>query len=314
MNYSTYAPFFSRFLLCKSQTMIRLNSTEIHAWANEPRSSPMFKMKSQESRLPGSNASVPGACANLARVLCRGIVAAFLFCAIAFTAFGQTPVLTQHNDVSRTGQNTTETILNTTNVNVSQFGKLFSLPTDGQVYAQPLYVPGVTIGGVTHNVLIVATENDRVYAFDADSNTGINSAPLWKASLVDAVHGAGAGETPLNSATTTGCDNVQPLIGISSTPVIDLASKTIYVEGKSTNGSSYFARLHALDLLTGNEKSPGPIQITATVAGTGDGSSNGYLAFDALHEQGRSGLLLMNGTIFIAFASHCDYSPFHGWL
>ena len=100
-------------------------------------------------------------------------------------------VLTQHNDNARTGQNTSETILNTSNVNTSKFGKLFSMPADGQVYAQPLYVPGVTINGGVHNVVILATENDSVYAYDADSS----GAPLWKASLVDAAHGAGAGET-----------------------------------------------------------------------------------------------------------------------
>ena len=125
-------------------------------------------------------------------------------------------------------------------------------------------------------------------------------------------------ETPLNSATTIGCTDMQPLIGITATPVIDPASKTIYVEAKSTDGLNYFHRLHALDLLTGNEKSPGPIKIAATVSGTGDGSTNGQLVFDSntmsLHQLARPGLLLMNGTIYIAFASHCDFSPYHGWL
>ncbi len=218
----------------------------------------------------------------------------------------------------RTGQNTTETILNTSNVNVNQFGKLFALPTDGQVYAQPLYVPGVKINGVTHNVLIVATEADSVYAYDADSIAGSNSAPLWKASLVDSAHGAGAGENPLNSATMVGCTDIQPNIGITATPVIDSASNTIYVEAASTNGTSFFHRLHALDLLTGDEKSPGPTQITATVAGTGDGSTGGQLQFNSLQQMARLGLLLVKGvsnsTIYVGFASHCDYSPFHGWL
>ncbi len=115
-------------------------------------------------------------------------------------------MLTQHNDNARTGQNTSETILNTTNVNTDQFGKLFAMPADGQVYAQPLYVPGVTINGGVHNVVIIATENDSVYAYDADSS----GAPLWKVSMVDAAHGAGADETALNSATTTGCTDMQP--------------------------------------------------------------------------------------------------------
>jgi len=241
----------------------------------------------------------------------RSIATAFLFCTFALSAFGQNAVLTQHNDVSRTGQNTTEPFLTTANVNVNQFGKLFALPTDGQVFAQPLYVPAVTINGATHNVLIITTEADSVYAFDADSNTGMNSTPLWKASL------AGAGEAPVNTAATIGCfDPAQT--GATSTPVIDPTSNTIYVESESTDGSNYFHRLHALDLLTGNEKAPGPIQIAATVAGTGDGSTNGQLVFDSanmsLHQLARPGLLLMNGTIYIAFASLCDAAPYHGWL
>jgi len=213
-------------------------------------------------------------------------------------------VLTQHNDNARTGQNTSETILNTTNVNTAQFGKLFAMPADGQVYAQPLYVPGVTIKGGVHNVVIIATENDSVYAYDADSG----GAPLWKASM------AGPGETPLNSAAVNLCSDLQPQVGITSTPVIDPTSKTIYVEAKSTDGTNYFHRLHALDLLTGNEKPPGPVPIAGSVPGTGDGSSNGLLAFDNFHHLNRPGLLLLNGRIYIAYASHCDSGPWHGWL
>ena len=235
-----------------------------------------------------------------------------LCCVVVMPAFGQTPVLTQHNDNARTGQNTSETILTTANVNTSQFGKLFALPVDGQVYAQPLYVPGVTINGGVHNVVVVATENDSVYAFDADSTSAVL---LWKtkASLVDAAHGAGAGETAATSAEIV-CGDLQPLVGITSTPVIDPTTKTIYVEAKSNNGISFIHRLHALDLLTGNEKSPGPVVIAATVSGTGDGSSNGELAFDNWHELNRPGLLLLNGTIYLAYGSHCDGSPYHGWL
>ena len=183
-------------------------------------------------------------------------VFAILFCVSAVPAFGQVSVLTQHNDNARTGQNTSETILTTANVNTGQFGKLFALPVDGQVYAQPLYVPGVTINGGVHNVVIIATENDSVYAFDADSTSAVL---LWntKASLVDAAHGAGAGETAATSAEIV-CGDLQPQVGITSTPVIDPTTKTIYVEAKSNNGTSYYLpRLHALDLLTGNEWPPG---------------------------------------------------------
>ena len=249
---------------------------------------------------------------HLDHILYGNFAVAFLFFVIVLSASAQSSVLTQHNDNARTGQNTSETILNTSNVNANEFGKLFAMPVDGQVYAQPLYVPGVTINGGVHNVVIIATENDSVYAYDADSTSAVL---LWKtkASLVDAAHGAGAGETALNSATTTGCGDM-PQVGITSTPVIDPTSKTIYVEAKSTNGTNYFHRLHALDLLTGNEKTPGPVVITGTVSGTGDGSSNGQLAFDNLHQLNRPGLLLLNGTIYLAYASHCDHSPYHGWL
>src|SRR5580704_15854825 len=249
-------------------------------------------------------------CFSLNRLLYSNVTAVFLFFVFVLSTSGQTAVLTQHNDNARTGQNTAETILNTGNVNANQFGKLFAMPTDGQVYAQPLYVPGVTIKGGVHNVVIIATENDSVYAYDAD----FGGAPLWKVSMVDAGHGAGTGETALNSATTTQCGDTQPSVGITSTPVIDPTSKTIYVEAKSTNGTNYFHRLHALDLLTGNEKTPGPVVITGTVSGTGDGSSNGQLAFDNLHQLNRPGLLLLNGTIYLAYASHCDFGPYHGWL
>jgi len=242
----------------------------------------------------------------------RSRAACLLTAAMAFTALhaaGQTSVLTQHNDVGRTGQNTNETILNTTNVNVSSFGQLFSLPVQGQVYAQPLYVYQVKINGVFHNVLIVATEEDNVYAFDADTP----AAPLWSASLVDQKHGAGAGETAVPSS-VIGCTDLLPSIGVTSTPVIDSVAGFIYVEAKSTDGTNFFHRLHALNLATGAESSQGPAVIAGTVSGTGDGSNNGQVTFDAFYENNRPGLLLLNGSVYIGFASHCDNGPYHGWL
>jgi hypothetical protein len=238
-----------------------------------------------------------------------GILAALILSTALATA-AQISVLTQHNDIGRTGQNTNETILNTSNVNVAHFAKLFSLPVAGQVYAQPLYVQNVTIAGTNHNVLIVATETDHVYAFDADTK----GPALWTASMVDQAHGAKSGEHSLQSSTTIGCTDLQPQIGISSTPVIDALAQTIYVEAKSQLGPTYIHRLHALDLTTGHEKAPGPVEINATVNGTGDGSQNGKIVFDQLHQHNRSGLLLLNGEIYIAFASHCDFGPYHGWL
>ena len=241
-----------------------------------------------------------------------------LFCAVvmsagASTVWSQASVLTQHNDNSRTGQNTNEIVLNPSNVNYSQFGKLFAQPVDGQVYAQPLYVPNVTIGGATHNVVIVATEADSVYAFDADSTSGSNSSPLWKASLIDMAHGAAAGATTVTSSNSN-CDLIQPTVGITSTPVIDATAGTIYVEAKSEENGTFLHRLHALDITTGAEKDSGPVVITTTVSGTGDGSSNGSLTFDALTQVSRSGLLLVNGSVYIAYASPCDVAPYHGWL
>ncbi len=171
--------------------------------------------------------------------LTRGRQCAIFVGAILATSpscVAQTSVLTQHNDNARTGLNPNETILTTSNVNVNQFGKLFSVKVDGQVYAQPLYVPNVVFpGNAIHNVLIVATENDSVYAFDADSNTGVNVNPLWQASLVDTAHGANPGEIPLKEATTVGCGDISPTIGVTSTPVIDITTTptpTIYVEAR----------------------------------------------------------------------------------
>src|SRR5882762_3918886 len=237
-----------------------------------------------------------------------------LICAAASPGRAQVSVLTQHNDNSRTGQNTNETTLTPANVNSTQFGKLFAQPVDGQLYAQPLYVPNVTIpGNGTHNVVFVATEADSVYAFDADSKSGANTSPLWKASLIDTAHGAAAGATPVTSV-NSGCNLIQPNIGITSTPVIDPTTGTIYVEAKSKENGVFIHRLHALDITTGAEKSSSPVVITATVNGTGDGSAGGQLTFNALTEVNRSGLLLLNGTIYIAYASPCDVAPYHGWL
>lgn len=238
-----------------------------------------------------------------------------LFLFSALPSLAQNSVLTQHNDNSRTGQNTNETILTTANVNTSQFGKLFSQPVDGYIYAQPLYASNLVIpGNGTHNVVFVATEGDSVYAFDADNNAGANANPLWMASLIDTAHGAAAGATTVNSSTDIGCGDLIPQIGITSTPVIDLASGTIYVEAKSKENGAFVHRLHALNILTGAEKAPGPVVITATVKGRGDGSSNGSLTFDALHQNNRPGLLLLNGIVYIAYASHCDIGPYHGWV
>jgi len=247
---------------------------------------------------------------------CAGLLAIAMLAA-ALNCAAQTYVVTQHNDNTRSGLNANETVLNTTNVNVNTFGKLFTLLVDGQVYAEPLYVPNVTFpGNVMHNVLIVATENDSVYAFDADSNTGANANPLWHANLLDSAHGAGPSETPFASSNIPGCADITPQIGVSGTPVIDLTTSppSIYLDAKSQNGTTFFHRLHALNITTGNEESQGPAVLSANVSGTGDGSANGILPFQPIYENQRNGLLLLNGVIYVSFGSHCDYQPYHGWL
>jgi hypothetical protein len=224
-------------------------------------------------------------------------------------ASGFAGVFTQHNDDSRTGQNVNETILTPTVVRSSTtFGKKFSQAIDGYAYAQPLYVPGVTIGGTAHNVVFVATENDSVYAFDADSKAGANANPLWHANLIDTAHGAAPGAAPVTNS-QVGCGDLVPQIGITSTPVIDPSTGTMYVETKSSEGGGYPHRLHAIDITTGNEKSSGPTLIAATVNVPG-----GTVTFDGLHHLNRPGLLWLNGVIYLAYASHCDNTPYHGWL
>ncbi|MGD0938418.1 MAG: chitobiase/beta-hexosaminidase C-terminal domain-containing protein [Terracidiphilus sp.] len=224
----------------------------------------------------------------------------------------QVSVTTWRYDIGRTGQNLNETILTPSNVNPTQFGMLFSQPVDGYVYAEPLYLPNVTIGGQSHNVVYVATEHDSVYAFDADTNGGSNANPLWLASMLSTAHGAAAGATTVSS-NTVGTDIV-PEIGITGTPVIDTASGTLYVVSATQEGTTFIQRLHALDVTSGAEKYGGPAVITATTPGTGNGSSSGTLTFDSEWENQRPGLLLLNGIVWIGYGSHGDNGPWHGWI
>ena len=219
-------------------------------------------------------------------------------------ADAQTDVPTYHNDNSRSGLNPNETILNTSNVNSNQFGKLFSQPLDGTVFAQPLYLANVNIpGSGAHNVVFVATEHDSVYAFDADDNSGSNSVPLWKTSFLT----SGVTTVPIAD---TGCPDIAtPEVGITSTPVIDTSTGTIYVVAMTKESGSYVYRLHALDVTTGTEKFGGPTTIQGSVPG-----SSGSLAFIPLLHLQRSALLLSNGAVYVAFASFCDAGNYHGWL
>jgi PKD repeat protein len=214
-------------------------------------------------------------------------------------------VLTQHNDNFRTGANLSEYVLTVSNVNTGQFGKLFTRTVDGQIYAQPLYVNGLIISSKLHNVVYVETEHNSVYAFDADDPAASNR--LWHVNLGASVPNADFG----NSGD---CKDINPELGISSTPVIDLTSGTMYVVAKTKVGSNYFQQLHALDILTGQDKFGGPVSIQGSVPGTGVGSVGGTLAFDPLFQHSRAGLLLLSNTVYVAFGSHCDYGNYHGWL
>jgi len=214
-----------------------------------------------------------------------------------------TDVVTYHNDMARTGQNLKETILTQGNVNSATFGKLMTLPVDGVIDAEPLYLSAVSVGGVPHNILFAVTENDSVYAFDADSGT-----VLWKVSAL------GAGEVPSD---THNCGQITPEIGITATPVIDRSSGphgTIYVAAMSKNGSTYFQRIHALDITTGAEEFGGPVAVQAKYPGKGDNSHGGFVVFDPHQYAERQGLILLNHVIYTAWTSHCDQRPYTGWV
>jgi hypothetical protein len=223
---------------------------------------------------------------------------------------GHTAVLTSKNDNWRSGENTNETTLTLSNVNARTFGKRVAYPVDGQIYAQPLYVPNLTINGTTHNVVFVATEHDSVYAFDADAQVSGAAAPgpLWHVNYLQ------SGETTVPWQDVS-CGDLVPEIGITGTPVIDPATQTMYfVTFSKTSSGQYLNRLHAIDITNGQEKNGSPIIIQATVNGSGAGNNNNVISFDARHERQRAGLLLANGHIYIAWGSFCDNMPYHGWI
>jgi hypothetical protein len=234
-----------------------------------------------------------------------------LCCFLILSLQGQ--VTTSQYDNARLGANLNETILTPQNVNAAKFGKLFSLKVDGDIYAQPLYLPGVEIPGKgKHNVVFVATEHDSVYAFDAD---GQPSTPLWHVNFLN----ADASITTIPDREVR-CPFIRPEIGITPTPVIDVSTGTLFVLARTKEsqgllkGTRYVQRLHALAITTGAEKFGGPVEIKATVKGRGAGGSNGQIDFDPLHELPRAGLLLVKGNVYLTWASSCDVAPYHGWI
>ena len=211
-----------------------------------------------------------------------------------------TDVATYRNDIARTGANLTESVLTPANVNSATFGLLRILSTDGKVDAQPLYLSHLSIGGGSHDVVLVATEHDTVYAFDAQ-----NGATLWQKSLL------GAGESPSDDH---GCYQISPEIGVTSTPVIDRSAGphgAVFIVAMSRDGSSnYYQRLHALDITTGAELFNGPVSVNPTYASP----AGGQKTFSPGQYAERAALLLDNQTLYTSWTSHCDTQPYSGWV
>jgi outer membrane protein assembly factor BamB len=235
----------------------------------------------------------------------RLCVSLWIGAAGAHVAAAQTNVLTYHQDVARDGLNSSETILTPANVNATMFGRLFQATLDGKVDAQPLYLAGVAIPGQgTHNVLIAVTENDSVYALDADTG-----AVLWHKRTLEFF------ETPSDDRN---CNQIIPEIGITATPVISTQTSpaTIYLVSMSRNflTGQYFQRLHALAITTGDEQFGGPVDIQAIYPGTGDNTYDGYVIFYPAQYKARAALLLDESTVYITWSSHCDTRPYTGWL
>jgi hypothetical protein len=223
-------------------------------------------------------------------------------------------VYTYHNDLARDGANTQEYAVTPANVSAATFGKLFSCTVDGAIYAQPLWVANLSIAGVTHNVVFVATEHDSLFAFDADASP---CQLLWQVSLIDAGHGASAGETTVPAGISgylvgAGYGDLAPEVGITGTPVIDPAAAILYVVAKSVNaaGTAFYQRLHAIDLASGSERAGAPAVIAGSYVNDGGVTVN----FDPRQQNQRSGLTLTAATVYINWGSHDDAWPWYGWI
>jgi hypothetical protein len=224
----------------------------------------------------------------------------------------QVDVVTNRYDGARTGANLRETTLTAANVNVNQFGKLYSYPVDGAVYAQPLFVSGVPIQGTMRNVLFVATMNDKVYAFDADSTS---PTPLWKTDFTSPPSVTAVPMTDIVSPS----QNIYGNVGIESTPVIDRAAGTLYLVARTKENGTYVQRLHALDITTGQDRPGSPATIKPSVPGSAldsklDASGQQVITFNPKMQQQRVALALSNGVVLVAWAGHEDKPPYHGWI
>ncbi|MBA3826612.1 MAG: hypothetical protein H0X24_22270, partial [Ktedonobacterales bacterium] len=224
-----------------------------------------------------------------------------------FTAApANTAVLTQKYSTTRTGWNAHETILTTTNVTTSNFGRLISYPVDGQIYAQPLFVPNLHMSAGTFNVVIVATEHDSLYAFDADRAV---TTPLWHTSFL----GTNITSVPTAVAYPGGFKDITPEIGITGTPVIDPATGNLYVDAMTIESGTVMHRIHRIDTATGLDIVPS-IVVNPTANGKGDGNVNKVIHFNAVTENERMNPLLLNGKVYITYAGFADQYPYHGWI
>jgi len=217
-----------------------------------------------------------------------------------------TGVLMWKGDTSGKGLYSSETTLNPANVNVNQFGKLGSFQTDGLILAQPLYLANLAIGSGTHNVIILATEHDSIYAVDADNPA---AGSLWERHYVDATAGIAPLPDNFGGRTTLGGE-----IGITGTPFVDSATGALYFVTTLSHNGVAEQWLRAIDVHTGNDFGPGSVQIQASVAGDGVGSVNGQIAFDASIQNQRAGLSKVNNSILVAWGSFSDWGVYHGWL
>jgi WSC domain-containing protein/List-Bact-rpt repeat protein len=231
---------------------------------------------------------------------------ALLFLLIAFLiasivpARAQVNVTMRHNDHGQTGANTSESILTVQNVAGGSFGRLFNLPIQGDLYAQVLVVSGLNIGGKIRNVAYIATGHNMVYAYDADDGT-----QLWNPAVFLG--------TPVPES-VEGTHDIPTEVGVVGTPAIDTNTNTMFVVAKTYESGTQILKLHALSLITGGEQPNSPVQLSGSYPGTGDASSGGTVYFDSPHHNQRPGLTLANGYVYLAFASHGDQTPYHGWV
>ncbi len=247
-------------------------------------------------------------------ILGIGLIAVALGAVTCQTTFAApASVLTSHNDNFRTGLNDQEKILAPWNVNVNTFGKLFTYPVDGYVFAQPLYVAGVVVPGQgVHNLLFVATEHNSVYALEADSNKWFTNGILWKVNLgPSAITPTNAFGNRYNGGLYT---DITPEVGITGTPVIDPTRGTLFVDAFTREAAGYIHRMHALNITNGTEQPNSPVLVAASIPGTGVDNVGGVISFKSIQQIHRSALTLAGGTLYAAYSGYADTDPYHGWI